>query len=295
MLAVAASSVGCANRSDSASSRPRVVVSFAPLAWAAEAIGGDAIDVVDLTPPGVEPHDLELAPSQIAAVGDADLVIVLGGGFQPAVEDAAADALVLMDQLDLDSHAEDDGHVDDEDHDHGGVDPHVWLDPILMQHVVEIMAVEIAARVPDSAEEVAANADALVAELAMLDEEARVALDRCARRELVTAHDAFGRLAGRYGLRAIPIAGISPDVEPSPARLAEIAELVRDYGVTTIFAETLVSPEIAETLADEAGGLTIARLDPIEGFTDAQRDSGVTYLDVMRDNLASIAVGLDCT
>lgn len=312
---------GCSGESDSGDddARPTVVASFAPLAWAAERIGGDAIDVVDLTPPGVEPHDLELSPSQIAAVGEARLAIVVGGGFQPAVEDAAAglgdDALVLLDRIDLgdgagddhvDEHADDhpgddaddeaDDHADaaDDGHGHGEIDPHIWLDPVLMVDVVEVMRDEIAKRVPADAERIRTNADALVGELVALDRDARDVLAACIRRELVTAHDAFGRLAARYDLTAIPIAGISPDVEPSPDRLAELSELAREHGVTTIFAEVLVSPEIAEALAREAGGLEVARLDPIEGFTDEQREAGVTYLDVMRDNLDAISAGLDC-
>ncbi len=312
---------GCSGESDPGDdgARPTVVASFAPLAWAAERIGGDAIDVVDLTPPGVEPHDLELSPSQIATVGDARLAIVVGGGFQPAVEDAAAglgdDALVLLDRIDLgdgadDDHADDsaddhpgddadddaDDHADaaDDGHGHGDVDPHIWLDPVLMVEVVEVMGDEIAQRLPADAERIQTNVEALVSELVALDRDARDVLATCGRRELITAHDAFGRFAARYDLTAIPIAGISPDIEPSPDRLAELTDLAREHGVTTIFAEVLVSPEIAETLAREAGGLEVARLDPIEGFTDEQRDAGVTYLDVMRDNVDAVSAGLDC-
>jgi zinc transport system substrate-binding protein len=311
MVAVAvAVASGCSKNSGPGSSqagegsdRPTVVTSFAPLAWAADRLAATAVDVIDLTPPGSEPHDLELSPSQIVAIGEAELAFVVGGGFQPAVEDAVADlgddAVILLDRLDGGDPGERDPEAGDVDHDdghqHGGIDPHVWLDPPLMIEVVEVMRAEITRRVPEAADRIAANAAALVLELETLDRDITETLEHCARRELVTAHDAFGRFASRYGLVAIPIAGISPDIEPSPSRLAEIAELARDLDVTTIFAESLVSPEVAQALATEAGGLEVARLDPVEGFTDEQRAAGVTYFDVMRENLAAIAAGLSCS
>jgi zinc transport system substrate-binding protein len=106
----------------------------------------------------------------------------------------------------------------------------------------------------------------------------------------VTSHAAFGYLAERYGLTQVPITGLSPEEEPSPQRLAEVARLAKAKGVTTIFFETLVSPKIAETLAKEVGAKADV-LDPIEGV---EAGSGADYLSVMRDNLTHLRAALGC-
>ena len=110
----------------------------------------------------------------------------------------------------------------------------------------------------------------------------------------MTAHEAFGWLATRYGLEQHAIAGIAPDEEPSADRIAELADLAEQDGVTTIFTETLVSPRVAETLAREAGGLKTKTLNPLEGLTDDDVAAGADYISVMRDNLQSLRAALGC-
>jgi zinc transport system substrate-binding protein len=131
-------------------------------------------------------------------------------------------------------------------------------------------------------------------ELTALDREYRAGLERCERRTLVTAHDAFGRLAGRYDLEVIPIAGVDPEQEPNPKKIAELADVVKRFGVRTIFTEELVAPDVAETLAREAGGLRTETLNPLEGLSDQERDAGADYFTVMRDTLAKLRVALGC-
>jgi zinc transport system substrate-binding protein len=276
-VVAAVASLGACGGDDSApdSGRLQVVASFYPLEWVAQQVGGPTVEVTNLTRTGVEPHDVELSPGQVAAIGEADIVVMMGGGFQPAVESAASGSprpVVILDQLTVDA-------TDD---------PHVWLDPSLFSAIVDEVEAALIDVVPDRADSVRANADRLRAELTDLDASYRDGLEDCARRELFTAHEAFGWLAERYDLEQHGVAGISPDAEPSPQRLAELAELVQETGATTIFAETLVSPEIAETLAAEAGGLHVATLNPIEGLTEEQADAGSDYLELMRANLETL-------
>jgi zinc transport system substrate-binding protein len=113
------------------------------------------------------------------------------------------------------------------------------------------------------------------------------------RHLIVTSHAAFGYLATRYGLTQQAIAGVSPDAEPSPERLAELARLVRRSGVTTIFTEELVSPKVAETLANEVG-VTTAVLNPLEGLTKEELSEGQDYVSVMRSNLHTLEKALGC-
>lgn len=260
---------GCSGGGGAPAARHRrleVVAAFFPLAEAARQAGGRAVDVVDLTPPGVEPHDLEVTSRSLDQILAADLVIVLGNGFQPAVEDAAAKrhgrTVEVFAALGLD-----------------GKDPHVWLDPTIYSKIVDVVAGALNSQ--------PARAAAFTAELAALDLRFQSALSSCESRVLVTSHDAFGRLARRYGLRQASISGLVPEAEPDPAKLDDLARLVGREHVSTVFYEPLLPSRAAETLAREAH-VKVASLDPIES------DPGVGYVAAMDANLATLAAGLGC-
>jgi zinc transport system substrate-binding protein len=175
----------------------------------------------------------------------------------------------------------------------GDADPHVWLDPILYRRLVEEVHAALDEASPENASTFEANAKAFDAELAQLDQQFRSGLAGCPRTVIVTAHAAFGYLAARYGLTQEPIAGLSPEAEPSAQRLAELADLVRREGVTTIFTEELVSPKVAATLAGEVG-VTTAVLNPLEGLTEQQVAAGENYVSVMLENLRTLQIALGC-
>jgi zinc transport system substrate-binding protein len=268
LLAGAAALVptACGGDSDASPGATDVVAGFYPLAFAAEQVGGAGVEVTNLTPAGAEPHDLELSPRELEDILDADLVVYVGGGFQPAVEEAVESSDVkAIDVLDDD-------------------DPHVWLDPVRFAQVVERIGTELGGE---------PRARRLAARLRALDEDFRLGLADCERQELVTTHDAFGYLADRYGLDVIPISGIAPEAEPSPHDLEEIANLVEERGVTTVYTEPLLSPEIGETVAREAGATT-AVLDPVEGLTEEELARGEDYFSVMEENLDALRTGLGC-
>ena len=255
--------------------RIEVAAAFYPLEFLVERIGGDAVELTRLTKPGTEPHDVELSAQQVAAVADADVVVYLDG-FQPAVDAAVADE------------AEDRG-LDAAAAVETGDDPHVWLDPVAYSAIAETVADALASRSPQHRAAIEERAEALQAELATLDDELRAGLKTCERTEIVTSHAAFGHLATAYGLREVAISGLSPEDEPSPGRLAEIADYAREHGVTTIFFEELVSPRTAKALASEVGATT-AVLSPIEG----PPENG-DYFTAMRANLAALRTALGCT
>jgi len=269
--------VGCGGSSDAAG-RPTVVASFYPLAWIAERVAAPGTHVVDLTPAGTEPHDLELTPHDLETLQDADLVLYLGHGFQPAVEKAvdsrSGRSLDLLATQKLRP---------------GGTesttaDPHVWLDPSRLARIA--IAVGGALHRRQAAREVAGD-------LGALDREYRNGLARCHRREIVTSHAAFGYLADRYGLDQVALTGLSPEVEPSPRDLEQLVDEVRRTGATNVFSETLVSSRLADTIAREAGATT-AILDPIEGLTNDEVDAGEDYVSRMRSNLATLRKALGC-
>lgn len=301
-----------------------VAAAFYPLEYATKRIGGDRVEVSSLTKPGAEPHDVELTPREVAGMTSADLVVYLKG-FQPAIDDAVANTAAqagfdVTDAARLTLAATDDGHdhghshgdddhaddhadedhadhdhaEDDHAHDHGeeGTDPHFWLDPTRYASVAEAIAERLAEADPAGADTYRSNAARLSDELTALDNEFSSGLATCTYRDLVTGHAAFGYLADRYDLHQVGIAGLSPEQEPTAAQIRDLVAHVRETGVKTVYAETLASPALAETVAREAG-VTVEVLDPIEGLSDAS--AGADYFEIMRANLATLRDGLECS
>lgn len=294
---------GCSDDSGPAGADPGrvdVVAAFYPLQYVAERVGGDGARVTGLAQPGVEPHDLELSPRQVGAVSDAELVVYLKS-FQPAVDEAVAqnggdrafDVATVQPLLDAAAGGHD--HEGEEEADHageetGGKDPHVWLDPTRLATIAERLAARLAEIDPEGAAGYPERAAALRADLEKLDREYAEGLRTCQRREVVVSHAAFGYLTERYQLEQVGIAGLSPESDPAPQRLAEVTREAREHGATTIFFETLVSPKVADTIARSVGART-AVLDPIEGLSpEATGD----YLSIMRENLVALRTALGC-
>lgn len=248
-----------------------VAASFYPLAYAARETGPPGLRVVNLTPPGAEPHDLEISARDVRTLREARVVLVLGHGFQPQIERAAGSGSRVVKLLDTPGLRR-----------LGHDDPHVWLDPVRFARVAERIATAVGG-----------DAGPLVARLHALDKEFEAGLTDCALREIVTGHEAFAYLAQRYGLREVAITGLSPEAEPTPQQLRRVIDEVRRTGATTVFTETLASPRISQTVARETGART-AVLNPVEGLTESEQRRGEDYLSLMRRNLAALRKGLRC-
>lgn len=268
---------GC-GASSASNGRKTVIAAFYPLAYAADRIGGASYAVENVTPPGAEPHDLELTPKTVGRIENADVILYLSHGFQPAVSDAVGqaegDAVDILQGLPLHSaKGQEEGLT---------ADPHVWLDPILFSQVAQHIGNALHR-----------SAAPLVSDLKKLDRDYRAGLQHCVRKDIVTSHAAFGYMAQRYGLHQIPITGLTPESEPTAKRLANVVRLVKRTHATTVFFEALVSPRLADTVAREVGAET-AVLDPIEGLTPAEQKHGDNYLSLMRRNLMNLRQALGC-
>lgn len=290
-LSVLTTACGDADAGGDGSGRIQVVAAVYPLEEAAVLVGGDMVSVDTLTPPGVEPHDLELTPGDLETIGEADLILYLGGGFQPAVEDAIAAAATGM-SVDILAAVgartplldDPEGELED--------DPHVWLSPPRYLDLVAAVEEALSGLASSDAGTFRARSGTWSERLTTLANDFEV-LRSCERDLLVSGHEAFGYLAADHGLRQVGIAGVSPEAEPGPARLAEIRQLVEDEGVTTVFAEELLPSDAAETIAAETGA-QVAVLHTIETRTEEQRDAGIGYEELMRENLAALEDGLGC-
>lgn len=309
MIAVAVLVSGCGGQGSSQGAafagdgRLKVATSLYPIYEFARTVGGDRLDLVNLVPVGVEPHDWEPTATHIRLLNEADLFLYNGAGFEHwvvdvlgsldnkplrVVETSRGFALLPADAHD---HGED-GHDEDghDDHDH---DPHLWLDPAGVIHIVTVIRDALIAADPANQATYEANAAAYIAELEALDAEMESGLSQCRTREFFTTHNAFSYLAHRYGLTQHAIMGLAPDAEPTPRALREVIEEARAHEIKFIFFERLASDRVARVVAEEVGAQTLV-LNPFEGLTPAEVEAGKDYLSVMRENLANLRVALEC-
>ncbi|MCF6096903.1 metal ABC transporter substrate-binding protein [Thermovorax subterraneus] len=277
---------GCAaKRADYAptkanSSRLVIYTTFYPLYDFTKKIVGDRAQVENIIPAGVEPHDYEPSPKQIAGIYDAEVFVFLGDVMEPwakKLEGQLRDKGITVVEA---------GKGLIENH-----DPHIWLDPVLAKEMARRIYDAVAAADPDNKSYYEENFNELAAKLNELDKSYRENLANLNRKEFITSHAAFGYMAKRYGLVQIPISGLSPQEEPSPKKMAELAELCRQKNIKYIFFETLVSPKLSETLAQEVGAKTLV-LNPIGGLTYEEIKAGKDYFSIMQENLENLKKAL---
>ena len=303
---------GCASADEPQESDGLVVsAAFYPLEYIATQVGGNDVEVRTITQPGVDPHDAELSPAAVRELGESDIILYVAE-FQPAVDDAIAqmEDVTLINVEDYvefreaDEHAhgeedeahedeahEDEAHEDEahEDDDHGDEDPHFWLDPSVYAELAPVLAEAFGDLDPDNAQDFQDRANVAEEDLLALDNEFSTTLAACESDVIVVSHEAFGYMTDAYGLEQVGLAGLSPDAEPTPARLREVREIAEHEGITTIYFETLVDSSVSETFANDLD-LDTAVLDPIEGLVNDDDD----YRRVMERNLDALAEGLGC-
>ena len=267
-----------------------VVASFYPIYFFASEIGGDKARVTNIMPDGAGPHDYEPTPQDMIKIESSDMLVLSGG-----VEEWGADlksgidpkkTLVVEASQGLRTQEFTEDGVTEED-------PHVWLSPKLAIRMVDTIAQGFEAVSPENAAYYRANADALIGELKKLNAEYEQTLSQCKRRDFVGSHGAFGYLGTSYSIRPVSIAGLSPDAEPSPQKLAELADFAKQNDVKVIFFENGVSPKLSETIANEVGAQTM-ELSTLEHITTKEIAAGEDYLSIMRHNLGNLKIALEC-
>jgi zinc transport system substrate-binding protein len=269
-----------------------VVASFYPLFFMAQQIGGDKAEVVNIVPAGAEPHDYEPTAQDMIRLENSRLIILNGGGLEAWSSnleqniDPRKTVIVVAGNGLVTRSLTDNGQT--------GLDPHIWLDPPLAEKMVANILQGFIQADPSNQAYYQANAASLQVRLAALDASYRQGLSHCQRQDIITSHAAFGYLATTYGLTQIPIAGLSPDAEPSPQQLADIVKFAKLNQVKYIFFESLASPKLAQTIAAELGAQTLV-LNPLEGLTDQELAQGENYLTVMQANLKNLETALICS
>lgn len=285
----------CGKEEATEKERIKVVTSNYPMYDFTKRIAGDTLDVVNLVPPGIEPHDWEPNVQDIAQLEEAKAFIYNGAGMEIWVDKVlnslknkellALEASSGVDLLEAEEHDHD--HKHDHEHLHGEWDPHVWLS--LRAAQVELgniknLLVELN---PTQKEVYEKNYQKAIKEFQDLDAEYKEKLAPFAGKKIVVSHEAFAYLCRDYKLKQLGIEGVFADSEPSPAKMKEIIDFVRKHQVKVIFFESLASPKVAEAVANEAG-VTTAMLNPLEGLTEKEIAEGKDYVSLMRENLEAL-------
>lgn len=311
--------VGCSNKEDVTSNQKEkasapdkklhIFTTFYPMYEFTKNITKDKAQVDLLIPSNIEPHDWEPTPKDMAAIQNADLLIYNStfmetwiSSIQESLDNdqplfvEASEGITLMEEAEQPHNDEEGYHEEESDHDNveenhdednEQLDPHVWLSPVLAQKEVQTITDALVKQDPKNKDYYESNSQDYIQQLKELDELYRTKLQNASSKEMITQHAAFGYLAKEYGLTQVPIAGLSPSEEPSPAKLAELKEFAKEHQINVIYFEETTSPKLAQTLAGELGAKTEV-LNTLEGLSKEDQEKGLSYIEVMKNNLKSL-------
>src|SRR5215210_4705331 len=275
-----------------------VIASFYPLYEFASKVAGGRAEVSSLVPAGIEPHDWEPTAEDISRGRLADVLVINGAGFERWANDMKAKVIANTSEgIEFDHREEKEMGDDELVHEGGvvvGVNPHIWLDPVLAKHQIDKIRNVMARSDPSNADYYNQNAGRFSAELDSLDAFIRSELADCDKSDFIAFHDAFIYFSERYGLRQHSIHGVSPEGEILPQTIQQIIELANELDINVIYSEDLVDSRLADTIANEIPDGKVLVLSPIEGVDKEEQASGIGYIDKMKQNIASLKEGLEC-
>ncbi len=274
----------------------KIVTTLFPLYDIAKDISGDKADVILLLPPGIEPHSFEPKPTDVVKISEADVFIYTGKFMEPWAEDIIKG--VTNNKIKIVDASEGvkmiSGVFHDADEPAGQSDPHIWLDFDNDKKITDNILKGFIARDPANANFYIARAEDIKSKFTDLDGEYRTALGGCPKKEIFYGgHYAFGYLITRYGLEYFAAQGISPDSEPTAKDLIKLTDQIKKSGIKYIFYEELSSPKMAEIIAEETGAKMLL-LNAGHNMTKDDLERGVSFFDIMRENLANLRIGLEC-
>ncbi|MBO8171229.1 MAG: zinc ABC transporter substrate-binding protein [Bacillaceae bacterium] len=295
----------------------RIYTSIYPLYDFSSKITGEKAEVVNLVPPGAEPHDFEPSPKDLVKLSEADVFVYNGGGFETWIEDVlqsidtsgmivvnASEEIEPMEREDIvhrvghaDEHAEDGEHEEEaheeeaDEHNHGIYDPHFWTDPLRAKAIATAIKDAVIEADPANQAVYEQNYEDLMQEFDRLHQEYEETLKNATRKDFIVSHAAFGYLAERYGLEQIAISGLSPSDEPSQKELQEIIDFARENQVEYIMFENLVDTRVAQMVREQIGAEALV-LHTVGGLTKEELERGEDYFSLMRQNLKSLSKAL---
>jgi len=275
----------------------KVVASFYPLYEFSKNVAGDKAEVFTFIPIGVEPHDWEPSANDILKLKESSIFVYNGAGMESFV-----DKLINSGEYNNVKFVETTKGINliqtNDEHqkqpsDRTVYNPHVWLDPILAKHQVMMIKDAMIETDPDNKKYYEDNANAYGNKLDELNSKIQTELSHCQKDTFMPFHDAYSYFANQYGLKTLPLSGISPESEVTAADLKKFVDFIQKNEIKTIYSEELVDPKLAATLAEEAGAQVLI-FSPLEGLTNQETKDGTTYLDKMNENVQNLKIGLEC-
>lgn len=296
-------SVWAANRNTTSEvkdpTKIQVVASFYPLYNFAKEVGGDKIQITNITPSGADAHDFEPTIRDNQKVLDSQLFIFQGKEFDSWAEKLAKQktsgkTLEMSSNFDLKKSEEhDEKEEKHSEEEHSEFDPHIWLDPVLAQKQVEIIRDKLIEADSSNQDVYTKNAKDYVDKLKSLDQKFSSGLNACKKSEIIVSHNAFSYLGDRYNFKVVAISGLEPSDEPTQKEIQEIVEIIKKDSLKVVFYEEQLSPEFAKTVATESGA-EVKILRSIESLTDEEQKNGDNYITIMEKNLENLKLGLEC-
>ncbi len=275
-----------------------IYTSMYPIYDFTRTIAGERANVKQIIPPGVEPHAYRPTAKDLIQLNDADAMIYLGAGLEQWAEQAKTtvqtnvEFVKLSEKIDL-IPLEKTGHDHaDSSHHESENDPHYWLDPMRAKTMAESIKNLLIKLDPKGEAIYKQRYETVVAKLNDLDQAYSKLVNTTSNKDILVSHAAFGYLAKRYGLKQIPISGISPNETPTPRKLKHTIEQAKRHDIKYIFFSKLVNTEVAEALQERLGTDPLV-LNPIANVSKQTFDDrGVSYFSLMRDNLNQLKIAL---
>ncbi|MBC2321632.1 metal ABC transporter solute-binding protein, Zn/Mn family [Listeria booriae] len=305
LLVAAVFLAGCGDNSDAQkkdNDKLTVYTTVYPLQYLASQIGGTYVDAHSVYPAGSDAHSFDPTQKDMMNIADSDLFFYIGLGMEGFVDKAKQSLknenvkfVVTTDNLHLPtmSHEEDHEHEEDEDgHDHGDINPHVWLDPNYMITMAATVRDNLSKELPAQKETFNKNYEKVVSQLKTLNTDYKTMADTAKHKDFVTAHAAYGYWEKEYGLKQIPIAGISTSDEPSQKKLTTIVNTIKSEKIPYILLEQNTNSKIADVIQKETDTKTL-KLHNLETLTQKDIDAKRDYMSIMKHNLAALKTALN--
>ncbi|WP_428911249.1 metal ABC transporter solute-binding protein, Zn/Mn family [Niallia sp. Krafla_26] len=311
----------CGNDVDSTAkddAKLTVYTTVYPLQFFTEEIGGDAVHVETIYPPGADEHTFDPSQKDMMALADSDLFFYVGLGLEGFVEKAkeslskedvamvaTGDSIITTEAFaqqptDPEHSEEEIAHGDHEDHEeetehddhnHGDIDPHVWIDPVYAKEMAYSIKNALISEMPEKEAEFTKNYEALVKKLDALNQKFTDLVSNAKNKEIIVSHAAYGYWESRYGLEQISVSGLSTSSEPSQKDLETIIDKAKELDLNYIYFEQNVSSKITEIIQNEIGAEALV-LHNLSTRTDEDIENNRDYFAIMEDNLTALEKGL---
>ena len=285
-------------------------------------VAGDQVELSLVIPAGMDSHSFEPTPRDIRTMQEADVIIANGGAMEHWVDQVVDSfdredqtVVIMMDHVDaveeeivegmehsdeghghvhVHEDGQEDGHLEEDESQYEiEYDEHIWTSPVNAMRMVDVIAETLTERDPDHGAMYQAGAAAYLEELERLDKEFREVRDSAVH-DMIVMGDKFPLryFADTYGLRyRAAFSGCSSDTEPSARTIAYLIDKVKEEGLPVIYYLELSSHRVAEIIGEETGAVPLL-FHSCHNVTRRQFEEGVTYLELMEQNVKNLREGL---